>query len=69
VCQRHGHGLLSRLIMCAEVVDTDGDLGLLIGSSPADMPIWDRTGMLRYALADVDADVVGQRINTSEDDD
>ncbi|MFJ4412980.1 hypothetical protein [Streptomyces sp. NPDC088925] len=69
VFQEHGYGMLSRLVMCAEVVDEeDGDIGLLIGSSPENMPVWDRAGMMRYALADVDADTVRQRIDMDEGD-
>ncbi|XUL89970.1 hypothetical protein ACQ86D_27815 [Streptomyces galilaeus] len=53
VCQRHEFGLLSRLMLIAEVVDDGGELGLLIGTSPKDMPRWDRVGLLQFALTDV----------------
>ncbi|TQE30877.1 hypothetical protein Sipo8835_23070 [Streptomyces ipomoeae] len=63
MCQKNGFGLLSRVVVAAEVVDDDGAIGLLVGSSPADLAVWDRVGMLRYALLDVEADVAASRRN------
>lgn len=65
-CQRHGMELLSRLVLCAEVVDERGEIGLLIGSAPSDMAAWDRAGMLRYALSDLEATVIVNRISEEE---
>ena len=62
VCLCHGYGMLSRLVMAAEFVDDDGELGLLVGSLPQDMPVWDRMGMLRYAVADTEAGLTASRI-------
>ncbi|GAA3371198.1 hypothetical protein GCM10020367_20890 [Streptomyces sannanensis] len=67
VLDRHGYGLLSRMILVAEIVDEDGALGLLLGSSPTDLPVWDRVGMLRYALHDTEADVIASRITQDEE--
>ncbi|WP_432034426.1 hypothetical protein [Streptomyces antibioticus] len=61
VCQQNGYGLLSRVVVAAEVVDDDGAIGLLVGSSPADLAVWDRVGILRYALLDIEADVAAGR--------
>ena len=44
VLDAHGLGMLSRLVMVAELVDEDGNLNLIRGSCPADMPIWDELG-------------------------
>ncbi|WP_274567632.1 hypothetical protein [Streptomyces spiramyceticus] len=55
-------------MLCAEVVDDDGEIGLLIGASPQDMATWDRAGMLRYALSDLDANVIVSRISESEEE-
>ncbi|MEU2592997.1 hypothetical protein ABZ649_04625 [Streptomyces albidoflavus] len=67
VCQRHELGMLSRLVLCAEVVEEDGTVALLLSSSPRDMPAWDRQGMLRYAMADLDADVLATRVAGDEE--
>nr|BFD90921.1 hypothetical protein KitaXyl93_22810 [Kitasatospora sp. Xyl93] len=57
VLRAQGAGLLSRAVFLLEVVNEEsGELGLYLETSPVDMPVWDRAGMLRYA----DLDLAGQ---------
>ncbi len=62
VLDAHGLGMLSRLVVVAELVDEDGGLNLIRGSCPVDMPIWDELGLHRYALADIDGHVTAVRV-------
>ncbi|MFB7424741.1 hypothetical protein ACFC0K_15860 [Streptomyces hydrogenans] len=55
-------GMLSRMTLAIEVIDSDGDLGLFTVAAPASVPIWDRIGMLRYQLAELEAASVGDAV-------
>ncbi|MGI5143723.1 MULTISPECIES: hypothetical protein [unclassified Streptomyces] len=69
VMQAHGYGLVSRLVFVAELVDEgNGELGLMRGSIPADMPVWSELGLHRYAVADIEALVTASRVAGSEED-
>nr|BEK65695.1 hypothetical protein KPHV_29220 [Kitasatospora purpeofusca] len=72
VLRVHGAGLLSRALLVLEVVDEEtGELGLYVEASPADMPMWDRAGLLRYADLDLAGQVTACRIgdaDTGEDE-
>ncbi|ELP61497.1 hypothetical protein STRTUCAR8_03639 [Streptomyces turgidiscabies Car8] len=41
----------------------DGALGSMVGPSPAGQVVWDRAGMLRFAVLDIEADVAAGRRN------
>ena len=62
VLRTHGLGMLGRALVLAEVHDEEGEIGLLTQTLPDTMPIWDRTGLLRYALSDLDGQVVAARV-------
>ena len=69
VMHAHGFGLVSRLVFVVELIAEDsGELGLLRGSTPADMPVWDELGMHQYALADIQAVVTAARVTDSEEE-
>ncbi|MFJ7422735.1 hypothetical protein ACIQXD_29650 [Streptomyces uncialis] len=68
VLHDHGLGMLSRAVVAVEIVDSDGDIGLLTGTLPEDMPSWDRVGMLEYSLAHSHASLVAVHIADDEDD-
>ncbi|MFJ8430421.1 hypothetical protein ACIQ9P_03855 [Kitasatospora sp. NPDC094019] len=72
VLRAHGAGLLSRALLVLEAVDEEtGELGLYVEASPADMPMWDRAGLLRYADLDLAGQVTACRIgdaNADEDE-
>ncbi|MFF3493735.1 hypothetical protein ACFYWS_20550 [Streptomyces sp. NPDC002795] len=61
VLQEHGYGMTSRLVFVVELVDDDGELGLMRGSSPWDMPTWSELGLHQYAIADIQAAVTAAR--------
>ncbi|KOX33025.1 MULTISPECIES: hypothetical protein [unclassified Streptomyces] len=67
-----GLGILSRMTLSIEVIDRDGDLGLFTVAAPANMPVWDRIGLLRYALTELEANSVGHavaaRLRNEEDE-
>ncbi|MFD7639578.1 hypothetical protein ACFV4P_02900 [Kitasatospora sp. NPDC059795] len=64
VLHAHGAGLLSRAVLVLEVVEEQsGELGLYVEASPADMPMWDRAGLLRYAELDLAGQVTACRID------
>ncbi|MEU8919512.1 hypothetical protein AB0D10_01075 [Kitasatospora sp. NPDC048545] len=66
VLRAHGAGLLSRALLVLEVVDeVSGELGLYVEASPADMPMWDRAGLLRYADLDLAGQVTACRIDAA----
>ncbi len=68
VLQAHGAGLLSRAVLVIEVLDEqDGQLGLYVEASPADMPAWDRAGMIRYADMDLAGRITADRIATDDE--
>ncbi|MFJ4791740.1 hypothetical protein [Kitasatospora purpeofusca] len=59
----HGAGLLSRAVLVLEVVDEEtGELGLYVEASPADMPAWDRSGLIGYASLDLAGQITACRI-------
>ncbi|MFF8769067.1 hypothetical protein [Kitasatospora sp. NPDC015120] len=63
----HGAGLLSRMVLVLEVVDEDtGELGLYTEASPADMPAWDRAGLIRYADLDLAGQITASRVADAE---
>ncbi|MFE0640148.1 hypothetical protein [Streptomyces sp. NPDC058877] len=57
-----GLGILSRMTLSIEVIDRGGDLGLFTVAAPAGTPVWDRIGMLRYALTELEANSVGHAV-------
>lgn len=66
----HGAGLLSRMVLVLEVVDEEtGELGLYTEASPADMPAWDRAGLIRYADLDLTGQITACRVADSGDAD
>ncbi|GAA1161959.1 hypothetical protein F4556_005053 [Kitasatospora gansuensis] len=66
----HGAGLLSRMVLVLEVVDEEsGELGLYTEASPADMPAWDRAGLIRYASLDLAGQITACRVADSGDAD
>jgi hypothetical protein len=68
VMQAHGLGLVSRLVFVVELVEDGGELALLRGSVPGDMPVWSELGLHRYAVADIEALVTASRVAGSEED-
>ncbi|MEV6740090.1 hypothetical protein AB0N14_25350 [Streptomyces sp. NPDC051104] len=69
VMHAHGFGLVSRLVFVVELIAEDsGELGLLRGSTPASMPVWDELGMHQYALADIQAVVTAARVVDGEEE-
>ncbi|KDN85659.1 hypothetical protein [Kitasatospora cheerisanensis] len=63
VLRAHGAGLLSRALLVLEVVDeVTGELGLYVEASPADMPAWDRAGLLHYAGLDLAGQITACRV-------
>ncbi|MFB7576729.1 hypothetical protein [Streptomyces sp. NPDC056165] len=68
VMRAHGFGLVSRLVFVAELVDDNGELGLLRGSCPGDMPVWSELGLHAYAVTDIEALVTTSRVAGSEED-
>ncbi|MEW1700357.1 hypothetical protein [Streptomyces sp. NPDC091278] len=68
VLSRLNLGILSRMTLGIEVVDTDGDLGLFTVTVPVGTPIWDRIGMVRYQLAELEAGTVGHAVARHLDD-
>ncbi|WP_405526786.1 hypothetical protein OG426_30445 [Streptomyces canus] len=69
VMHAHGFGLVSRLVFVVELITEDsGELGLLRGSIPASMPVWDELGMHQYALADMQAVVTAARVADVEEE-
>ncbi|MFD4394360.1 hypothetical protein [Kitasatospora sp. NPDC058478] len=70
VLRAHGTGLLSRAVLVLEVVEEEtGELGLFLETSPTDMPVWDRAGMLRYADLDLAGQITACQIGGGNDDD
>jgi hypothetical protein len=69
VMEAHGCGLLSRMVLVAEVVDEEGALGLLRGSSPLDMPVWSELGLFQYALADIQGQITAIRVAGVDEED
>jgi hypothetical protein len=68
VLKAHGYGMVSRIAFVVELVDEEsGGLGLLRGSSPSDMPVWDELGLHQYAVTDIQAVVTASRM-TAEDE-
>ncbi|GAA0695066.1 hypothetical protein GCM10010193_57230 [Kitasatospora atroaurantiaca] len=68
VLQAHGAGLLSRAVLVIEVLgEHDGQLGLYVEASPADMPLWDRAGMIRYADMDLASRITADRLTTGDE--
>ncbi|MFD5753825.1 hypothetical protein ACFWIZ_00770 [Streptomyces sp. NPDC127044] len=51
-----------------ELVEDSGELGLLRGSCPGDMPVWSELGLHRCAGADIEALVTASRVAGSEED-
>ncbi|MGW4138873.1 hypothetical protein ACWELV_19130 [Streptomyces mirabilis] len=68
VMRAHGFGMVSRLVFVVELVEDGGELGLLRGSCPGDMPVWSELGLHRYAVADIEALVTASRVAGSEED-
>ncbi|MFE5089460.1 hypothetical protein ACFRCI_03480 [Streptomyces sp. NPDC056638] len=69
VLQVHGLGMLSRAVLTVELVDDEGQLGLLTGTLPEDMPSWDRVGMLQYGLAHTNAQMIAAQLGDDEEED
>ncbi|MEU6421133.1 hypothetical protein [Streptomyces spiralis] len=68
VMSAHGFGLVSRLVFAVEVVaEGTGELGLLRGSTPATMPVWDELGLHRYAVTDIEAVITATRLAGEEE--
>ncbi|MCZ1001182.1 hypothetical protein O1M63_29015 [Streptomyces mirabilis] len=68
VMRAHGFGMVSRLVFVVELVEDSGELGLLRGSCPGDMPVWSELGLHRYSVADIEALVTASRVAGSEED-
>ncbi|WP_324787025.1 hypothetical protein [Streptomyces sp. H51] len=67
VMRAHGLGLVSRMVFTVELVEEGtGELGLLRGSTPATMPVWDELGLHRYAVTDIEAVVTASRLASEE---
>ncbi|MGW0631140.1 hypothetical protein [Streptomyces sp. NPDC002758] len=66
--QAHGLGLVSQLVFVVELVEDSGELALLRGSVPGDMPVWSELGLHRYAVADIEALVTAARVTGSEEE-
>ncbi|MGW1621577.1 hypothetical protein [Streptomyces sp. NPDC002172] len=68
VMSAHGLGLVSRMVFAVELVEeSTGDLGLVRGSIPASMPVWDELGLHRYAVTDIEAVVTASRLAPEEE--
>ncbi|MFH8772012.1 hypothetical protein [Streptomyces sp. NPDC017958] len=68
VMRAHGLGLVSRLVFAVELVEEGtGELGLLRGSTPATMPVWDELGLHRYAVADIEAVISAAKVAGEEE--
>lgn len=64
----HGLGLVSRMVFAVELVEEGtGDLGLLRGSIPATMPVWDELGLHQYAVTDLEAVITASRLAPEEE--
>ncbi|MFD7769857.1 hypothetical protein [Streptomyces sp. NPDC059787] len=62
VLSAHGFGLVSRMVFVVELVEEGtGELGVLRGSIPASLPVWDELGLHRYAVADIEAVITAAR--------
>ncbi|MFF3565463.1 hypothetical protein ACFYXS_36050 [Streptomyces sp. NPDC002574] len=69
VMRAHSFGMVSRLVFVVELVDeATGELGLLRGSCPGDMPVWSELGLHRYAVADIEALGTASRVAGREED-
>ncbi|WP_392749462.1 hypothetical protein [Streptomyces sp. LN590] len=70
VMAAHGYGMVSRLAFVVELVDEEtGDLGLLRGTSPSDMPAWSELGLFQFAIADIQAVVTADRMTNNDEED
>lgn len=56
---RESDEMVTRLVVCAEVIDANGERGLWT-LAPDDATAWDTLGMLTYALGLEQAALVGQ---------